>query len=443
MKARAVWITLVAGLALAAGGWFLYGRTKRPAGPKLETARVDRGSVVARVVAAGALQPRVTVQVGSQVSGRIRNLNVDFNDRVKKGQVIARIDPQLFEAAVEQARANHAAAEASLARSRVQAAEAQRQLRRTRALAERRLVAPADLDTARATAEAAEAQEKASAASLAQARAAHNQSRVNLAYTTIVSPIDGIVISRNVDVGQTVAASLQAPTLFTIAEDLRKMEVHTNVAEADIGRIVSGMPVTFTVDAYPQQPFKGAVRQVRNAPQTVQNVVTYDVVVEVENAELKLKPGMTANVTFVYAEAEDTLRVPNAALRFRAPAEWRARSGDRAGSAGDARGEARKKVGGRDAGRGKGRGTDDAATDAEGAVATKVRGDRRVLWVLRDGVPTPCVVRVGISDGSRTAIREGELREGDEVVTDAGGERGAAAPPGGGPGGGRGFMRRL
>ncbi|WP_049778398.1 efflux RND transporter periplasmic adaptor subunit [Anaeromyxobacter sp. K] len=391
-----------------------------------ETARVDRGRVVAKVTATGTLSALVTVQVGSQVSGRISELRADFNSRVRKGEVIARIDPQLFRAAVAQAQANTVAAEGNLAKARAQAADADRQLGRTRQLAERNLVAAADLDTAQANADGARAAVQAAQGSLAQARAALQQAQVNLGYTDIVSPTNGVVISRNVDVGQTVAASLQAPVLFVIAEDLAKMQVDTSVAEADVGRLRAGMPATFTVDAHPNEVFSGAVRQVRNAATTVQNVVTYDAVVDVANPELKLKPGMTATVTFVYAQRDDVLRVPNAALRFRPPPGLKrpaqgAQAQEAAAPAGQgARGSARP--------------------DRSGGDGARARPDAgRTVWVLRGEAREPVAVAVqtGITDGSSTELVSGDLREGDAVVTDATGGAASARQGGGG-----GAMRR-
>jgi HlyD family secretion protein len=375
----------LAGAALVAcvAGAILHARPKHQGGAKMETVKVDRGRVVARVTATGTLSAMVTVQVGSQVSGRLQEIHVDFGSPVKKGQVIARIDPALFQAAEQQARANRAAAAGNLARARAQATEAGRHLDRSGALSARNLIAPADLDTARSNAEVAQASVAAAQGGLEQARAALNQARVMLAYTTIVSPIGGIVISRNVDVGQTVAASLQSPTLFTIAEDLRKMLVHTSVAEADVGKLRAEMMVTFTVDAYPGERFKGAVRQIRDAPQTAQNVVTYDAVIDVDNTELKLKPGMTANVTFVYAEREDVLRVPSVALRFHPPADLAAPGA---------------KVKGRREG--------------------KSPSLRRSVWALRDGTPTEVPVEMGVSDGTLAELLTGDLKEGDALITD-------------------------
>src|SRR5689334_8590844 len=308
MKAARAW--LIGGLVviLVAAGGFWFAQTRRPPGPKYETVKADRGRIVARVTATGTLSALVTVQVGSQVSGRISELHADFNSQVKKGQVIAKIDPELFRAAVEQARANYAAAKGNLEKAQAQAVDAQRQFERAKALAERQLIATADRDTAESTAAAAKAQVAASQGRLEQASASLHQAQTNLEYSIIKSPIDGVVISRSVDVGQTVAASLSAPTLFTIADDLKKMQVDTSVAEADVGKLKADMPATFVVDAYPQEKFRGKVRQIRNAPTSVQNVVTYDAVIDVDNPDLKLKPGMTANVTFVFAEKTDVVR---------------------------------------------------------------------------------------------------------------------------------------
>src|SRR5215469_11846852 len=296
-------------------------RRRGSAEPHFDTAAVQRGRLIARVTATGTLSALVTVQVGSQVSGRIAQINVDFNSPVKKGDLIAKIDPQLFDAAVEQAKANYLEAKGNLGKSKVQAVDAERQRIRSKTLLQKELISQADYDTTETNKLAADAQVEVSAGAVEQAKAALHQAQVNLAYTSIISPIDGTVISRNVDVGQTVAASLHAPTLFTIAENLKKMQVDTNVAEADVGRLEPGMIATFTVDAYPSERFQGRIRQIRNAPQTVQNVVTYDAVIDVDNSDLKLKPGMTTNVTVIVAEKDDVLKVPNAALHFTAPPE--------------------------------------------------------------------------------------------------------------------------
>ncbi len=386
---------LVVLVAAAIGGWRWRAGTRKPK-LQVDTARVERGRIVAKVTATGTLSAIVTVQVGSQVSGTIAALYADFNSRVKKGQLIAKIDPRLFDAAVEQARANYIAAQGNLAKSKAQAEDALRQYKRNQVLAERKLIAQADLDTSQSNADAAKAQVAASAGALEQARASLHQVEVNLAYTNIVSPTNGVVISRNVDVGQTVAASFQAPIVFVIAEDLAKMQVDTSVAEADVGRLRDGMAAAFTVDAYPSEVFQGRVRQIRNAPQTVQNVVTYDAVIDVDNAELKLRPGMTANVTFVYAQKDDVLRVPNAALRFRPPPDMAAFGG-----------------GGRPGGRGGG-----AGGSAQPRAASETP-DRRTIWVIRDEKPAAVRIRTGISDGTLTEVVEGDLNSGDAVVTDA------------------------
>src|SRR5664279_4164667 len=257
LKSKTLW-TVIAILAVGLVTWKIVVK-RRSAKPAVqwETTAVDRGRVVARVTATGVLSALVTVQVGSQVSGRIQQLFADFNSPVKKGQVIAKIDPQLFQATLEQARANYAAAQGTLLKAKVQANQAEIDFKRQQSLAERKLVAEADFDTARSNLDAAKAQVAINVGNLQQAKAALNQARVNLAYTTIVSPTDGVVISRNVDVGQTVAAAMSAPIIFVIAEDLRKMQVDTRVAEADVGKLTAGMDATFVVDAFPGERFKG------------------------------------------------------------------------------------------------------------------------------------------------------------------------------------------
>jgi HlyD family secretion protein len=288
---------------------------------------------------------------------------------------------------------------------------------RSVALFERKAIAQADLDTAKATMRAADGDVTAARGNMEQAKASLHQAQVNLDYTTIISPTTGVVISRSVDVGQTVAASLSAPTLFLIAEDLTKMQVDTSVAEADIGKLKADMDATFTVDAYPSRTFKGKIRQIRNAPQTQQNVVTYDAVIDVSNPDLALRPGMTANVTFIYDHRDSALRVANAALRFQAPPEL-ARSAFGGGAAGGEKrpggGGQRPGGGGMNAGGGGQRRGGRAGGGAGGETP-----DRRMLWVLRGPTPTPVRVRAGVSDGTNTEIETSELHEGDRVVTDA------------------------
>ncbi len=304
-------------LSLAGLGVWRWRTAHKKAPVEFDTAAVDRGRIVARVTATGTLSALVTVQVGTQVSGTVQKLFVDWNSPVKKGQLIAQIDPQLIEASLQQAQANYQAAEGNLIKAEAQERDAGRQFERAKSLLDRKLIAQADFDTSQANQEVMKGQSAAARGSLAQAKAALHQAKVNLGMTRIVSPTDGTVISRSVDVGQTVAASLAAPTLFVIAKDLREMQVDTSVAEADVGKLSTGMPATFTVDAFTGEHFRGTVRQIRNAPTTLQNVVTYDAVIDVANPDLKLRPGMTANITFIAAEKDNVLRVPNAAMRFR------------------------------------------------------------------------------------------------------------------------------
>jgi HlyD family secretion protein len=426
------WLTSILVLAaLGGGGYALWRYLREPeaAKPVFQTHAVDRGRIIGKVTATGTVSALVTVQVGSQVSGRIKKIYVDFNSPVRKGQLIALIDPQLFQAAVEQARANLVAAQGNLALAKAKAVDARRQYERARLLSARDLIAKADLDTAEANALASAAQVEAAQGAVEQARAALKQAQTNLDYTRIVSPTSGVVISRNVDVGQTVAASFQAPVLFLIAEDLKKMQVDTNVAEADVGRLRAGMKATFTVDAYPNERFTGVVRQIRNAPQTIQNVVTYDAVIDVENPELKLKPGMTANVTFTYADRKNVLRVPNSALRFRPPRGGPKRDGGPSGRSGPDRGPSGRS--GPDAGP---MGLAWGGPNPDGGPMGLIRGrpgagsapdrsppaeGRRTVWILENpngSDPRPVWIRTGITDGSMTEVLEGELGEGQLVV---------------------------
>jgi HlyD family secretion protein len=383
------------------------------AAPKYLTDAVARGDVVSRVSASGSLSAVVTVEVGSQVSGRIQALYADFNSVVKKGQRIAKIDPALFEAAVAQAAANVTAARGNLARLEAQADEADRQARRAAQLFETRIIAENDRDASASAAIAARAAVQQARGQLAQSQAALHQAETNLRYTDILAPTDGIVISRAVNVGQTVAASLSAPVIFTIAQDLRAMEVHTNIAESDIGRLRAGMEATFTVDAYPTERFRGRIREIRNAPQVVQNVVTYDAVIDVANPDLKLKPGMTATVNVVSERREGVLRVPNAALRFRPDMRG---PGSVAGAASSPASAGRPG----DATAGAPRGADrDPAS--------------RTVSVLDQGAPVRREVKVGLSDGGFTEITGGELREGELVITGIEGQSGGNSGRPGGP----------
>jgi len=374
IRRRLIPVLLVVALA-GAGTWAYLSSGSAGSTPKFRTAKVERGPLTASVSATGSLNAVVTVQVGSQISGQIKQLFVDFNSRVEKGQLVARIDPEIFEAKVNQAqaevesaramvlnqqaavekaradvetaRAGVANAGANTAKARVAVADANRDLERKLDLYRKELIARSERDSAETTRDSAvaqleaniaqersaeamvgaalaaarvvEAQLQAARATLKQKEAALAQARVDLAHTNIRAPVDGIVVSRSVDVGQTVAASLQAPILFTIAQDLTKMQVDTNVDEADVGRMQVGQSVTFTVDAFPTRTFEGQVREIRKAPQVVQNVVTYIVVVNVDNPEQRLLPGMTANVRIVTSSKPSVLQVANAALRFRPP----------------------------------------------------------------------------------------------------------------------------
>src|SRR5215831_13724369 len=314
MKRVGILLLLVA--AIAAGGGVLYLR-RGGTDPTVNTSPVTRGEIVDTVGATGTLQAVTTVQVGSQVSGTIASLGADFNSIVRKGQVIARLDPSLLQAQVEQAKANLSRSQADLERNKVQLVDAQTKYTRAKELAGKNLLPLSDLDAAKVAVDAAQAQLLSSQAQVTQAEATLNQNQVNLAHTIITAPIDGIVIQRSVDIGQTVAASLQSPTLFVIAADLTKMQVNANIDESDVGRIRPNQIVTFRVDAYPGQQFEGTVEQIRLQPKVVSNVTTYETIINVPNPDLRLKPGMTANLRVQIARRTDVMRVPNTAIRFR------------------------------------------------------------------------------------------------------------------------------
>jgi HlyD family secretion protein len=316
---RAITVLAIIGV-IGAGAGAYYIKNKNT-DVTVNTAPITRGEIVDTVGATGTLQAVTTVQVGSQVSGNISWLGADFNSIVHKGQVIARLDPALFQAAVEQSRANLAKAKADVEHNQVALTDAQQKYTRAKELSARNLLPQSDLDAAKVAVDSAQAMLVSSQATVAQSQANLNQAQVNLDHTVITAPIDGIVIQRSVDVGQTVAASMQAPTLFVIAADLTKMQVNANIDEADVGRIRPGQTVTFHVDAYPAEEFRGTVAQVRLQPVVVQNVTTYGTIVNVPNDDLKLKPGMTANLKVQIAQRSNVLRVPNAALRFRPTAD--------------------------------------------------------------------------------------------------------------------------
>ncbi len=400
------------------------------------TAKLQRGEIRDVVDATGKVDAVITVQVGSQVSGTIAKLNADFNSKVRRGDVVALIDPRLFEgtlkqtqADLEDARANVLGAEANLAKARASLVQTKADYDRADSLLRTNIGSQQALDLAKANYEAAKASVEAGVAAVAQARAqvalkeaAVSVARTNLEYTVIRSPIDGIVVARNVDVGQTVAASLQAPTIFTIAQDLTKMLVYAKVDESDVGRIRHGQPVTFKVDAFPKDVFAGKVLQVRMNPTTVQNVVTYDAVVEFANPDLKLFPGMTAYVTIPVATVEDALKVPNAALRYKPPlspeavralyARFGIEESPKAPTPASA-------------------GLDSAAA---GAPARRpARGESAVVWKLRGDAMEPVKIALGITDHTYTevaAVLTGSLGPGDDVVT--GSVAAKSLPPGAG-----------
>jgi HlyD family secretion protein len=304
--------------ALSGGGlWYWWTSGTLPV--QYKTALVDRGPITAIVTATGTINPVVSVQVGSQVSGKVSQLFADFNSKVVKGQILAQIDQKPFKARLSQARAAVKSAKGNLAKAKVLATQRKREFDRMAALRPPAFVSQADVDLAETNYRDAAANVEVLQAQLDQAQAALASAELDLGFTTIHSPVDGIIVSRNVDVGQTLAAAFQTPILFVIAQDLTKMQVNANVSESDIGGVKESTEANFRVDAYPKQFFEGVVAQVRNAPISIQNVVTYDVVITVSNPELKLKPGMTANVTIVTAQKENPLRVPNGALRFRMP----------------------------------------------------------------------------------------------------------------------------
>lgn len=341
---------------------------------KFRTDKVVRGDVAATVTATGTVNAVTTVLVGTQVSGTIKDIYVDFNSRVKKGQVIARIDPATLEAQVEQAKANALSAAANLEKAEAALIDSKRIMNRNQELYPKNMLARSEMDTSETNYVSAKAQVSVSKAQVAQAEAALKISEINLRYTKILSPVDGTVVSRNVDVGQTVAASFQTPTLFNIAQDLTKMQIDTSVAEADIGKITVDQPVEFTVDAYPEITFKGKVSEIRNAPIIVQNVVTYNVVVKVDNRELKLKPGMTANVSIIVSEKKGVLKLPNAALRFR-------------------------------------------PSDDRGKAASRYKGSG--VWIIENEQPNRINVTTGISNGNYTELVSGEIKEGQELIVES------------------------
>ncbi|MCU1246506.1 MAG: efflux transporter, family, subunit [Acidobacteria bacterium] len=417
-------------------------------GEQYKTEKAERGSITMTVTATGTISAVTTVQIGSQVSGVISRLYADFNSRVNKGQLLAELDPTPFQATVEQRQAD-------LTKSKVEAANAKITYERQRRLVGAGLAAQADLDAARAAYESAQAQIQQSTAGLSQAL-------TNLKYTKISSPIDGVVVDRQYDVGQTVAASFQAPTLFSIAQDLTKMQVQADVDQSDIGRVQVGQPVRFTVDAYPDEEFRGRISQMRLNATVSQNVVSYPVIIEVPNPGERLRPKMTANVTIDVAQVRDVLRIPNAALRFR-PADEKpaAATGTSAGQ----RTSTQARTDTQTASSTQGSDTERRAfgmgqrqrglAGAAGAFSHGPPREKRpqTIYILGPDKKLKQVqVRTGISDGRYTEVVDGELKAGDDVVIGLAtskvegpaafgggmGGGGGARPGGGGGGGGRG-----
>ena len=481
-------------LAGAVTGIVLWRKNHQPPLATYKTETVERRKIIGRISSTGTLQATVTVLVGTQISGRIAKLFADWNSTVKKGQLVAKIDPQLYEAALLQAKANYEQAKAAEVKAIATEKNNEVQRDRTVALNKQSLAAVADVEAAQTLVLTSQSDVSVAKANVVQAQAQLEQANVNLEYTNIISPIDGVVISRAVDVGQTVAASMTTPTIFTIAEDLRKMQVNTNVSEGDVGRLETGQPTTFTVDAFPGRTFKGVISQIRNAATVVSNVVTYDAVIDVDNSDLRLRPGMTANATVNYAEHDDALSIPNAALRFKPPPEVLALMNEHDGDGGGGHGRHHHGEGwdggvgmhgGRDGGGGRrfrnrmdggvmppGTVADSTSPRPPGApapagadiadggrtaplhvlfvpdggaappdevnTAEEVTLEDRVLYVLRDGRPREVDVVLGLSDGSYTEVVSGNLHEGDEVIVDAtvnGGSGGGSKPSGNGGGG--------
>jgi HlyD family secretion protein len=492
---RVVLLALAA-LAVAVGGYLWTQRGATDA-PSFRTGKVERGPITATVSATGTLNPVTSVQVGTQVSGQIKELYVDFNSPVKKGQLIARIDPETFEYRVRQAQADTEAARSAQNRAQVSLVNTQRELNRTKELVARNFVSPAELDAKQAQFDLAQADVRNAQAVVAQREASLASARVDLGRTEIRAPVDGVVIKRSVDVGQTVAASLQAPELFIIAKDLRDMQVETSIDEADVGRIRIGQRASFTVDSFPGRNFNGEVRQVRKAAQNVQNVVTYTVLVTANNDAGQLMPGMTANVRIITDTRESVLKAPNAALRFRPPGATAA--ADRKGGSNDGGGVSKGAPAAGGAGQGeqfrqrlvtelkldaeqqarldpilaetrnkfmaarelpeeqRGKALAAARSESRARIEDILRPEQKTryaelvaeqagragttagtmtrgrVWVLADGTPRAIEVRVGLTDGTMTEIAGDGIAEGTELLVGTIGASSGPAPAKGGP----------
>jgi HlyD family secretion protein len=384
--------------AIGAGLWWYFGRDHAL---RYVTARVTRGDIQRTVTMTGALNPVVTAQVGSYVSGNIKSWSCDYNTKVKIGQTCAVIDPLPFQVVVDGDEADVHTEEAQLAKDRVAAVNAKLIYTHDQKLISEGIVSQEQLDTDKATADQDTAQIDLDIATVASKRAALHAAQVNLAYTNIVSPVNGMVITRYIDVGQTVVSNLQSSTLFLIGRDMSKMQVDTNVSEADVGDVKPGQKSTFTVQAFPARTFQGSVRQIREGPITVQNVVTYDVVVDVDNSDLALFPGMTADAHIITAERTDVLRVPLPAIRFTPQGLGRQPGGDHRPA------------------------SESSAAARRGGSGPRPRrqgrrsGPMARVWVLRDGKLVAVNVQTGLDDGTLVEVSSDELRVGDLVVVNA------------------------
>lgn len=423
------WIVILLLLVGAGAGGFWFFKKKTNVKPEFTTAKVTRGDVTQTVTATGTLKPVVNIEVGSQISGIIQTLYVDFNSEVKSNQVIAQLDPSTYRANVSSAEGDLANAQASLELAQINA-------KRAADLFKDKLISQSDFDQSVAALHQAEAQVKIKSASLERAK-------VDFDRCTIYAPVDGIVIDRKVEIGQTVAASMSAPVLFQIANDLSRMQINASVAEADVGTVTAGQMVEFTVDAFPYRKFHGKVTQVRNSPITVQNVVTYDTIIEVNNDDLKLKPGMTANVAIIVAHRENVLIVPNSVMRFRPPENPAAKSGTNAPASvaaadggSNSGGERRRGQGGGERGGGErgNRSHGEGQRPSRTLYVLPVDPEKATVTDLK-----PVAVKLGITDGIQTEVVEG-LNEGDVLVSSLT-LGGAAATPVNNPFGG-GFPRR-
>jgi HlyD family secretion protein len=421
MNKKVVIATVV--LVVAAGIVFGFTVLKHNNGDELyyEKAAIDRGTITALVDTTGTLNPVTIVDVGSQVSGKIIKIYVDFNSQVKGGQVIAEIDQSPFLTKVQQNEANYLSSKASLEKSRVTLANSEKQYERSKSLFEKELISFEEFESAEVQYYSSKADLQSSEARLEQAKAQLDATKVDLEYTIIKSPIDGVVINRNVNEGQTVAASFQSPVLFQIANDLTKMQVECSVDEADIGKVKEGQKVRFTVDAFPNDNFSGVVRQVRYSPEVIQNVVTYTTIVDVENPEMKLRPGMTATVSIVVGEAQNALRVPNSALRFQPPPEvMLAQFNEMKRERQAARGESAKTEGQQTRQRPQQAaqpGFQFSSQMGTGGMRGRMRDMGRVWMQDESGKLKMVFVKTGVTDNIYTEITGGEIQEGMEVVT--------------------------